>query len=46
MNVVAIQPVVVDAQGIFNVLNGVVPPAWNKYGLPSLLQPQQCRKTH
>ena len=46
VNVAAIQPVVVDAQGIFKVLNSVMPSAWNKYGLPSLLQALHCRKTH
>ena len=37
VNVVAIQPVVVDAQGVFKVLDSVMPSAWNKYGLPSFL---------
>jgi len=46
VNVVAIQPVVVDAQGVFEVLYSVVPSAWNKYGLPSFLEALQCRQTH
>ncbi len=46
VNVVAIQPVVVDAQGIFKVLYGVMPSAWNKYGLPSVLQAMHCHQTY
>ena len=41
MDVVGIQPVVVDAQGVFQVVHSVMPPTWNKNGVPRLLQQQQ-----
>ena len=37
MDVVAVHPIVIDAKGVLQIFYGVMPPAWNKDALTSLL---------